>query len=89
MATRKDIENSPLHNSQDLCALVEKVGYNDHNFRQLINNNGSAVSSLTDFFDDNPGAMEAVQEWILENVDLEEDSEEDDFDDEVEEEENE
>lgn len=82
MATRKEIENARLNNSQDLCALVEKVGYNDQSFRQLINNNGSAVSSLTDFFDDNPGAMEAVHEWILENVELDEEEEDEDVVDE-------
>jgi hypothetical protein len=73
---RSDIENAKLNDSEDLCALVEKLGYSRGRFGQLQNRNGSFVSSLTDFLDDNPDAMDAIRDWIVENYDLEDENEE-------------
>jgi hypothetical protein len=70
------VERRRIHCSDDLCSLVEDLGYNNSP-KQLQCNNGSYVSSLMHFFDDNPGAMEAVQEWILNNSELDDDDEED------------
>src|SRR3989304_5476465 len=67
MATIKEIENLQLNNSQDLCKLAELIGYKNGVCQQLQNKNGSFVSSLLDFFDDNPGAMEAVTEGVMEH----------------------
>lgn len=68
-----------LRKSDDLCELVEKIGYRQQPY-QLQCNNGSFVSSLLYFFDDNPGAMEVLAEWIEDNYadELEEECEEDD-----------
>lgn len=62
------IENMNLRRSEDLCKLAELIGYGDK-WGQLQCNNGAFVSSLLAFFDDNPGAMEAVQTFIIENID--------------------
>ena len=62
------IENMNLRGSEDLCKLAELIGYK-RPYGQLQCNNGAFVSSLLDFFDDNPGAMEAVQTFIIENID--------------------
>jgi hypothetical protein len=71
---RKEIERFKMRRSDDLCLLVEEIGYRQDP-KQLQNNNGSFVSSLLHFFDDNPGALEAVTEWIADNY-AEEDEEE-------------
>ena len=75
MATIKEIENLRLDKAQDLCKLVEMIGYGRGACGQLQNSNGSFVSSLLDFFDDNPGAMEAVAEFIMEHHATDEDEE--------------
>lgn len=55
---------------QDLCHLVEELGY--RNFpQQLQNNNGTFVSSLTNFLEDNPGAIQSIYDWIEENYEEE------------------
>lgn len=80
MATTKEVENLTLRNSDDLCKLAEMLGYGDSRFGQLQCNNGAFVSSLLNFFNDNPGAIEAVHQFVLDNIDsydLEEDEEED------------
>jgi hypothetical protein len=53
------------HTVPGLCKLARMLGYKDP-FSQLINNDGSVVGDLLDFFDDNSGACEAVIEWVLE-----------------------
>lgn len=73
MATIRDIENLNLYRSDELCKLAEMLGYLDKGrfaINQLQCNNGAYASSLLSFFDDNPGAMEAVREWVVENFDL-------------------
>lgn len=72
MASRSEVENLRVRKSDDLCKMAEMLGYGDR-FGQLQCNNGAYVSSLLNFFDDNPGAMEALQDWVLENSDLEDD----------------
>lgn len=78
---RSEIENITLNKSDDLCKLAEMLGYGKGTsfIHQLQCNNGAFVSSLLNFFDDNPDAMQAVQDWILESnsFNLEDDSEED------------
>lgn len=66
------IENMRLQKSEDLCKLVELIGYRQKGrfaINQLQCNNGAYVSSLTHFFDDNPGAMEAIAQFIIEHID--------------------
>ncbi len=82
MSSKRDVEDLMLRRSEDLCMLAEMIGYRAK-YGQLINNNGTTVTSLLDFFDDNPGAMEAIHTWVLEQIEngtyaeaLEEDEEE-------------
>lgn len=72
MLTCQEVKNIRVRSSEDLCALVEKIGYKGGGrfaINQLQCSNGAFASSLLRFFDDNPGAMEAVQEWIADNAD--------------------
>lgn len=70
MATTKEIENFRLRSFQDLCKLVETIGY--RSTLGQYNNNGSNIGALADFIDDNPGVLEVIQQWILENHAVEE-----------------
>ena len=68
-----------IPNVQNLCALSEELGYRG-SYQQLMLPNGSAVSSLLNFLEDNPGCMDAMMNWIQDNYeedlkDSEEDSE--------------
>lgn len=80
--SRQDVINLHLRKSDDLCKLVESLdmGYNGYP-QQLQCRNGAFVSSLMNFFDDNPGAMETVREWILNHLDLPEEEEEEEGED--------
>lgn len=63
-----------IYNVKQLCKLCEELGYGRY-LRQGIFDNGSAMSSLIDFLNDNPGCIEIILSWIKDNVDIE-DSEE-------------
>jgi len=49
---------------ENLCKLIEALGYRDtlQYFGQL--NNGACIGSLTDFLEDNSGCIEAMITWI-------------------------
>lgn len=64
MAYRKEIEDTPT-SVEGLCKMARLLGYKDP-ASQLINSDGSVVGDLLYFFEDNPGACEAVVEWVLE-----------------------
>ena len=65
MTTRKEIENiRPDESTEGLALMARKLGYRSR-FGQLPFDNGASVSDLMDFFDDNPGAVAAVIEWVL------------------------
>jgi hypothetical protein len=62
------VETTYLYNSNGLEKLIADIGYESDGIE----------TSYKKFFDDNPGAIEAVQEWIAANLAEEvEDSEED------------
>ena len=63
MSLRSEIENT-RSDSDALAKMAEKLGYRGV-VNQLQCNNGAFVSSLLAFFDDNPGACEAVVQWVL------------------------
>ena len=44
--------------------MARLLGYDDP-FGQLAYADGSVVGDLLDFFEDNPGACEAVIDWVL------------------------
>ena len=46
--------------------MAELLGYRDSAFGQLQFPNGCFASSLFDFFRDNPAAVDAVVNWVLE-----------------------
>ena len=56
---------------QNLCVLVNRLGYKD---RQYFGQFGKGCyGDLINFLEDNPGAVEAVTEFIREHFDEEED----------------
>lgn len=68
------ISNMRVRNLEDLALLVRDLGYKSE-LHQLQFRNGASASDLFDFFEDNPGALEAVVDWIHENYGDEEDEE--------------
>jgi predicted Zn-ribbon and HTH transcriptional regulator len=46
-----------------LCCLAHELGFKDP-FKQLSMSGGGCVGDLLVFFEDNPGAIAAVYEWI-------------------------
>ena len=83
MANVNDIENT-RDNAAGLAKMAELLGYGRDEIDQLRLENGAYASSLLAFFDDNPGAVEAVVNFVLDNGkdrdgnDLEEDDDEED-----------
>ena len=53
-----------------LCGLAAALGAKDP-CHQLINNDGSCVGDLMCFFEDNPGAIQAVYDWVEKNYESE------------------
>jgi hypothetical protein len=82
--TRREIED--LHTEggrgvEDLAKMAEELGYRGA-WQQLMLGNGTAVSSITNMLEDNPGMIRAIYDFVLENDHLydlapEEDEEED------------
>jgi hypothetical protein len=48
---------------RNLCQIVSAIGYKDPMYRMQIDRKAT-VGDLMDFFADNPGAIEAVIDWI-------------------------
>ena len=67
MATRSSIENA-RQTPKDLAKVCEELGYG-RTFGQLQFDNGAFASAILDFFEDNPGAIEAVFNFMLDNAD--------------------
>lgn len=80
MTKRSDVED--VKTFDDLCMMARKLGY-DSPPEQLYLKNGASVTNLIDFFEDNPGAIEAVVTWVLDEgsdrdgEDLEDEDEDD------------
>lgn len=77
-ATRSDVENAKV-SVEGMADLACKMGYKEK-WGQLQFNNGASATDLFNFFEDNPGAIEAVYNWVLEHSPLEEESEEEECD---------
>lgn len=69
----KDIEDLPQTVS-GLCNLARRAGYKDPLYR-LQNRDGSFIGDLLLFFEDNPGAIEAIYDWSMEHLEIEEEDE--------------
>ena len=69
--TSNDIDSAPT-TAEGLCAVVEKLGYRAW-VSQLQCKNGAFVSSLLAFFNDNPGAVEALYDFIRDHHPIKED----------------
>jgi hypothetical protein len=54
----------------DLAKMAELMGYGGQP-QQLQLNNGCFVSSIISFFEDNPGAIEAIHNWVREEYESE------------------
>jgi hypothetical protein len=72
MTTRKSIEDlNESSGSKKAAALAYLLGYTARGFSQLHMGcstreaSGASATSLFDFLDDNPGAVEALIEWVL------------------------
>lgn len=65
--TLKTIEDTNISDSESLAQLAKDLGYGDSSFGQLYFRNGACATNLFEFLDDNPGAIEAVVNWVLEN----------------------
>jgi len=51
---------------KNLCRLCCFIGYEDQNYRLQLDN-GCSVGDLINFLEDNPGAIEAIYNWIGNN----------------------
>lgn len=69
--TRQEIENT-RRTVNGLCGLARKLDYKDPLY-QLTNSDGTCVGDLLIFFEDNPGAVEAVIEWAADTFGADED----------------
>lgn len=63
--TEKQLDNLP-RGSKGLCKMAALLGYKDP-LHQLQVDSTCSVGDLLYFFDDNPGAIEALTEWVREN----------------------
>jgi hypothetical protein len=65
MASRKVIEAIRSESgAEGLAGMARELGYRSR-FGQLQFNNGATASDLFEFFQDNPGAVDAVLTWVL------------------------
>jgi len=78
MATTKDVES--VRTIKDFALLCKEMGYKAP-WDQLQFENGASVTNLLEFFQDNPGILEPMCEWVLEHCELEEEEEEECEDD--------
>ena len=67
MASRKDVEEIRSDSgSKGLATLARMLGYHERNGQlDMGAENGATASDLFAFLDDNPGAVEAVLMWVL------------------------
>ena len=57
------------HSVEDLARLAKDLGY-DTEPCQLILNNGCSVSGILNMFEDNPGMIQNVYEFVEDNASL-------------------
>ncbi len=62
--TLREVEDTD-QSSEGLAMLARRLGYRSR-MGQLVMRNGATASDLFEFLDDNPGACEAVIDWVLE-----------------------
>ena len=60
---RSEIENLRV-SVEGLCKMARELGYKDPAY-QLMNNDGTCVGDFLYFLEDNPGAVEAIFNWVL------------------------
>lgn len=54
---------------KNLCRYVRTLGYKD-DFNQLQLSSDACVGDLLLFLEDNPGAIEAMLDWVDDNADI-------------------
>lgn len=62
---RSEVENTD-QTVEGLCNLANQLGYRDP-MRQLINHDGSCIGDFLYFLEDNPGACEAIINFVLDH----------------------
>ena len=66
MTTRREIENTRPDGAQGIAMMAKKLGYKAP-WEQLMFSNGASATNLIEFLDDNPGACEAIVQWVLDH----------------------
>ena len=80
-----DIENLPTEGERGvrgLCKLAKELGYKDHLYRMQLSAD-ECVGDLLEMLEDNPGMIEAIHTYVLDNqniYDLDDDDDDDDDD---------
>lgn len=64
MVTRREVEETK-QSAQGIAMLAKELGYEEQ-WSQLLFPNGASATNLIEFLDDNPGACEAIVNWVLE-----------------------
>lgn len=65
MTTKTEIEGTQ-HSAQGIAQLAKDLGYSEQ-WEQLYFQNGASATNLIEFLDDNPGACEAIVQWVLDH----------------------
>jgi hypothetical protein len=83
MSLLSEIENLRTdQGAKTLAKMARLLGYHSP-LAQLAFGNGATASDLFDFFEDNPGAVEAVIDWVIDQNRDKDGNSLDDEDDEV------
>jgi len=64
MTTKIEIQRTK-QSAQGIAKLARDLGYVEQ-WEQLQFPNGASATNLIEFLDDNPGACEAIVQWVLE-----------------------
>ena len=62
----QDLRTTGRRGVEDLAKLAEALNYGQ-GFGQMQLNNSCYVSSLTDMLEDNPGMIEAIYNFVIDN----------------------
>lgn len=65
MITTTEVEDTK-HTIEGFALVCRKLGYKSE-FGQLDFGNGTTASDVFEFFEDNPGAIEALLNWVVEH----------------------
>lgn len=87
MTTKREIIEKTKQSAEGIAKLAKDLGYSER-WNQLVFPNGASATNLIEFLDDNPGACEAIINWVIDNgcfrdgSEIPEDDEEEELDNE-------